>query len=97
VRECHHHKIFNYLEDTKQFKEWIKTILDNLTNDAGNEKLFLEYLKYTSEYDTKTNQDSFTLNSRLFKLLTKEHKDYYDLTKNIKNDHRIRWMDNTNE
>lgn len=77
IEECSEHEIFNFLSDTIQFKEWIKVIVNNLKNETGNEESFLTYLRNTRMYDQKTNQDSFKLNSRLFNLLTEEHKSYY--------------------
>jgi arginyl-tRNA--protein-N-Asp/Glu arginylyltransferase len=92
LEKCFNHEIFNFLNDTKQLKQWLISIVDNLKNTNISDEKFKVYLKYTTEYDQKTNQDSFILNSKLFDILTDEHKDYYRLNKNIKNDHRVRWL-----
>lgn len=76
------HKIFEQYQDTtKEFFEYLIALQASLDdNSLINLKLFDQYLKYTSDYDKRTNSDSFKLNSKLFDILNVEHAKTYHQT-----------------
>ena len=53
----------------------LSTVMNNKRN---TEPTFTEYLKFTADYDNRTDTDSYTLNSKLFDKLSDAHKHIYN-------------------
>lgn len=72
-----HHKLF----DTKKhqvLKNFVANMLNSLKEFSGSKtEQWRDYLRYTAEYDRKTNSNSFVGNQLLFEMLDSEDIEYY--------------------
>lgn len=71
------HEIFDHHPLTHVIRDYMVSMLKILREGVANEDKFTTYLKFTADYDRRTSIDSFVLNSRLFDMLTPEHREIY--------------------
>jgi len=63
---------------SESFHEFFKNLLQLIQHpQQHSDKLFEDYLKFSADYDRRTGTDSFTLNSRLYELLSEQHREIY--------------------
>jgi hypothetical protein len=88
------HTIFKNYKKTKNFQEYLfslSAILEE-NDQTVNLKLFDKFIQYTADYDKRTRNNSFELNSKLFSLLSEEHIDrYHEVYASSNPAERIRW------
>lgn len=59
-------------------KNFIVNMIQSLSRSSGKKtEQWRDYLRYTAEYDRKTNSDSFTGNRHLFEMLDQEDQTHY--------------------
>lgn len=79
LEQCVNHTVFTKYKRTAVLKEFFVAMLATISNNKNNnELLFHEYLQFTADYDHRTNTNSYTLNSKLFDLLSDVHKHIYN-------------------
>jgi len=79
LEKCVAHPIFQKYQQTVVLREFFVAMLASVRNNKNNnEPLFAQYLKFTADYDNRTSTDSYTLNSKLFDLLSDSHKHIYN-------------------
>jgi hypothetical protein len=79
LEKCVSHPVFQKYPRTEVLKEFFIAMLASVRNiKTNNELLFAQYLKFTADYDNRTNTDSYVLNSKLFDLLSDSHKHIYN-------------------
>ena len=79
LEQCVNHTVFKKYKRTDVLKEFFVAMLATISNNKNNnELLFQKYLTFTADYDNRTNTNSYTLNSKLFDLLSDAHKTIYN-------------------
>jgi hypothetical protein len=79
LHACADHSIFKKYQRTTVIQYYFQSMIESIcNNNNNNEANFNEYLRFTADYDNRTNTDSYTLNSKLFDLLTDAHKQIYN-------------------
>ena len=79
LEQCVNHTVFKKYKRTDVLNGYFTSMLSTVMNNKQNtESTFTEYLKFTADYDNRTNTDSYTLNSKLFDLLSDAHKHIYN-------------------
>jgi hypothetical protein len=79
LEKCVSHPVFQKYPRTEVLKEFFIAMLASVRNiKTNNELLFAQYLKFTADYDNRTNTDSYVLNSKLFDILSDSHKHIYN-------------------
>ena len=78
LKQAVSHPLFQQYPSTVIQLEYFKSMLLSLQLPGTHtDKLFGDYLKYSADYDRRTSTDSFKLNSRLYDLLSQEHRAIY--------------------
>jgi hypothetical protein len=79
LEKCVDHSIFKKYKHTRVLHEYFISMLKILKNNTPDtESAFVDYLKFTADYDNRTGVDSYVLNSNLFNLLTHAHQHIYN-------------------
>lgn len=80
LEQCIDHAIFKkYKTTTPLLYEYFVSMFDAINNNTqDNEQSFEHYLKFTADYDNRTNTNSYQLNSKLFDLLSDHHRNIYN-------------------
>ena len=79
LEQCVNHTVFKKYKRTDVLKGYFTSMLSTVMNNKRNtEPTFTEYLKFTADYDNRTDTDSYTLNSKLFDKLSDAHKHIYN-------------------
>lgn len=79
LEQCVNHTVFKKYKRTDVLNGYFTSMLSTVINNKRNtEPTFTEYLKFTADYDNRTNTDSYILNSKLFDLLSDSHKNIYN-------------------
>ena len=83
LEKCVDHNIFKKYKLTHArptvLHEYFISMLEILKNSTPDtESSFVDYLKFTADYDNRTSVDSYVLNSKLFNLLTHTHQHIYN-------------------
>lgn len=72
------HPVFKQYSTTQVQHEYFISMLDLMQSPAPQaEQCFIDYLKFSADYDKRTGTDSFVLNSRLYRLLTLADRQIY--------------------
>ena len=79
LEQCVNHTVFKKYKRTDVLKGYFTSMLSTIrhTNQSTTE-MFNRYLEFTANYDNRTNTNSYTLNSKLFDLLSNTHKNIYN-------------------
>lgn len=76
---CINHNIFKKYKLTNVLYGYFSAVQAAVSsNTTDTEELFTKYLKFTADYDNRTNTNSYQLNSKLFNLLSSTHRDIYN-------------------
>ena len=79
LEKCISHNVFKKYQRTAVLREYFLAMLSTIQyTKHSTEEMFNQYLKFTADYDNRTNTDSYTLNSKLFDLLSDAHKNIYN-------------------
>ena len=79
LEQCVNHTVFKKYKRTDVLKGYFTSMLSTVVNNKQDtEPTFTEYLKFTADYDNRTDTNSYTLNSKLFDLLSDPHKNIYN-------------------
>ncbi len=79
LEKCVDHNIFKKYKLTRVLHEYFISMLEILKNNTRDTELaFVDYLKFTADYDNRTKVNSYVLNSKLFNLLTHAHQHIYN-------------------
>ena len=79
LEQCVNHTVFKKYKRTDVLNGYFMSMLSTVINNKRNtEPTFTEYLKFTADYDNRTDTDSYTLNSKLFDRLSDAHKHIYN-------------------
>jgi hypothetical protein len=79
LEQCVNHTVFKKYKRTDVLNGYFTSMLSTVMNNKRDTELaFTKYLKFTADYDNRTNTDSYTLNSKLFDLLSDTHKNIYN-------------------
>lgn len=72
------HELFKRYPTTLIQHEYFKSMLDLMKQPCQRkEQLFVDYLKFSADYDKRTGTNSFVLNKRLYDLLTPADQQIY--------------------
>ena len=72
------HELFKRYPTTLIQHEYFKSMLDLMKQPTQRkEQLFIDYLKFSADYDKRTGTNSFVLNNRLYDLLTPADQQIY--------------------
>lgn len=79
LEKCVDHNIFKKHKLNQVLHEYFISMLEILKNNTQDtESAFVDYLKFTADYDNRTQVDSYVLNAKLFSLLTHTHQHIYN-------------------
>ena len=77
--QCVNHNVFKKYKQTDVLREYFSAMKNTMQhNKTDTETLFKKYLTFTADYDNRTNTNSYQLNSKLFDLLSDNHRNIYD-------------------